>query len=651
MRALVTAAKASAISPTAPAAHERSHPSEPLPRAVGEAPARLDLSRTRVANPRPQRIQPSFALSASGTDQEREADRIADAVTRPEGPPQGADVGPAPPVGEARSHYTASVPSVVTRADSAAHGGSPLPPTIRAWAERRLGFNFDAVRVFADDGAARRSERVGARAFTYGSSVYFGAGQFAPHTPPGRRLIAHELTHVMQQMSRPRLIQAAPLEQGALDPGVDALKATLKTSYALADVLDGDAAWTLVELKAMAAALKLLPDADKKALVGATLKRVHSAGPSLGGRFDSSQGFSNPEHTEAFDQRVINMADLAFDPKLFDSQIVLLHEVGHAVDEYRRRKAVHDTRVAQAEKNKLVEQKETTATAIETTQTELDKSKQPLSDAEAELKEANKTVDVARQKKAQAAYSQRLEESNAKRRLLSKLKDTKADLLNKIATAEGKVVDNANAMAQHSVSPKVVEALKSDADLAKKAHAKALSAAEDDVKKLTAAAKKASSAYRTAVRVLSDAIDAFASATASGQCTEAEVDQEADAVEALIDARDKEHAALAAADPDGVLKIYSGVEAKQQRWFRSVWGHGLARFRSQRLQDFVEFVESTFTKRGKPIPFPTPYTKDSWPHKPGELFAETYAWFRKTPQALKALSPQLYGYLKENYKQ
>src|SRR5690242_8589085 len=55
-----------------------------------------------------------------------------------------------------------------------------------------LGERFADVRIHADDAAARSAEAVGARAYTVGSHVVFGRGQFAPGTAAGRRLLAHE---------------------------------------------------------------------------------------------------------------------------------------------------------------------------------------------------------------------------------------------------------------------------------------------------------------------------------------------------------------------------------------------------------------------------------------------------------------------------
>lgn len=75
-------------------------------------------------------------------------------------------------------------------------GGSRLPDDTRKDLESRFGYDFSPVRVYSDDGAARA---MGARAFAEGNNITFAAGQYAPHTPRGRRLLAHELAHVVQQ--------------------------------------------------------------------------------------------------------------------------------------------------------------------------------------------------------------------------------------------------------------------------------------------------------------------------------------------------------------------------------------------------------------------------------------------------------------------
>jgi hypothetical protein len=76
-----------------------------------------------------------------------------------------------------------------------------------AWAD------FSQVRVHADDAAARSAEEIGALAYTAGTHVVFGPGQFAPETSQGRQLLAHELTHVVQQGGRGFSIQRKVAEK------------------------------------------------------------------------------------------------------------------------------------------------------------------------------------------------------------------------------------------------------------------------------------------------------------------------------------------------------------------------------------------------------------------------------------------------------
>ncbi|MCI0535977.1 MAG: DUF4157 domain-containing protein [Verrucomicrobiales bacterium] len=77
--------------------------------------------------------------------------------------------------------------------------GVALPDTTRAFMENRFGSDFSRVRVHADEPAAEAAASVNARAFTKGASIVFARDQYAPHSPEGKWLLAHELTHVVQQ--------------------------------------------------------------------------------------------------------------------------------------------------------------------------------------------------------------------------------------------------------------------------------------------------------------------------------------------------------------------------------------------------------------------------------------------------------------------
>ncbi len=79
-----------------------------------------------------------------------------------------------------------------------AGGGEPLPEELRRELEVQLGAPLARVRLHTDDAAARAAEALHAHAFTVGEDVFFAAGAYAPSTEVGRRLLVHELTHVVQ---------------------------------------------------------------------------------------------------------------------------------------------------------------------------------------------------------------------------------------------------------------------------------------------------------------------------------------------------------------------------------------------------------------------------------------------------------------------
>lgn len=76
--------------------------------------------------------------------------------------------------------------------------GSPLPEGVRSSMERHLGTDFSDVKVHTGSDAAGTASQLGARAFTLGSNIHFGAGHFDPGSESGKQVLAHELTHVAQ---------------------------------------------------------------------------------------------------------------------------------------------------------------------------------------------------------------------------------------------------------------------------------------------------------------------------------------------------------------------------------------------------------------------------------------------------------------------
>lgn len=95
-------------------------------------------------------------------------------------------------------------------------GGRPLPTGLRRSFEPRFGYDFGDVRIHTGAAAADSARALHAHAFTLGRDIVFGDGEYSPHTTSGRRLIAHELVHVVQQGGEP----AGPVSSVLASPRV-----------------------------------------------------------------------------------------------------------------------------------------------------------------------------------------------------------------------------------------------------------------------------------------------------------------------------------------------------------------------------------------------------------------------------------------------
>jgi hypothetical protein len=99
--------------------------------------------------------------------------------------------------------------------------GRSLDPGLQAEMTRRIGGDFSQVRIHDDADAAQSADRLHALAYTVGREIVFASGQFAPHTLEGRRLLAHELTHTLQQGRDGRMrVQRQP-RPGEVDVDVE----------------------------------------------------------------------------------------------------------------------------------------------------------------------------------------------------------------------------------------------------------------------------------------------------------------------------------------------------------------------------------------------------------------------------------------------
>jgi hypothetical protein len=100
---------------------------------------------------------------------------------------------------------------------AAQQGGQPLAGGTRTTMESRFGHDFSGVRVHTGPEANSLARDLGADAFTVGRNIFFGSGRYAPESAGGQRLLAHELTHVVQQESATDPGVQTKLELGAVD--------------------------------------------------------------------------------------------------------------------------------------------------------------------------------------------------------------------------------------------------------------------------------------------------------------------------------------------------------------------------------------------------------------------------------------------------
>lgn len=120
-----------------------------------------------------------------------------------------------------------------TQLHSQSGRGRPLPDSVRAFMEPRFNADFSKVRVHVGRNAAQISRQINAKAFTHEQDIYFGAGAYRPGSDAGKRLLAHELTHVVQQ-STGTTLRREEETQAKLDLyGVSNISKPMTTLYGL----------------------------------------------------------------------------------------------------------------------------------------------------------------------------------------------------------------------------------------------------------------------------------------------------------------------------------------------------------------------------------------------------------------------------------
>lgn len=170
-----------------------------------------------ILSPAPVQLQAKLTVNAPGDIDEQTADRVADQVLRNPAPQHGnyGGEGPKDQLGQASHNRSPNggqgnnagelAPPLVS--EVLGSSGQPLDLHTRAFFEPRFGFDFSRVRIHQDQQAATSARGVGAHAYTVANHIVFGTNRSALEQPEQNHLLAHELTHVIQQQATqsPRL--------------------------------------------------------------------------------------------------------------------------------------------------------------------------------------------------------------------------------------------------------------------------------------------------------------------------------------------------------------------------------------------------------------------------------------------------------------
>jgi Domain of unknown function (DUF4157)/Bacterial toxin 28 len=242
---------------------EAARPAALLPRSLASIP--LFYSPTRASASSTARggasspsltlpIQAKLEVGAEDDPLEREADAAAEMVMDTRG--GDGDTHGLRPANHAVQRLSSAGAAAGIEAPASAvsainqlrqSGGSPLAPELRAFYEQRMGEDFGPVRVHTGPAASGVAEELGAKAFTIGKDIVFGEGHYRPATSQGKRLIAHELSHVVQQTAAAGAAQRSVVQRDIAAPTAPpkvappAVKAGARGSVTLATTVSSKA--------------------------------------------------------------------------------------------------------------------------------------------------------------------------------------------------------------------------------------------------------------------------------------------------------------------------------------------------------------------------------------------------------------------------
>lgn len=197
---------------------------------------------------------PQPQIGAPNSSAEKEADSIADQIIYQQAPPAQfalSSLSPSPQNIQRKPKPIDmnSSPNLHRGLVNGNVGGQALPKAIAKTMGRKMGTDFSDVRIHVNAQAARMNDALDARAFTYGSEIYFNQGAYDPQSQAGRHLIAHELVHVAQQT---RKIQRKPKTTHTAGPTKDLTRSEFEQimlqTFGVTKIINGTYEDQLIEL-------------------------------------------------------------------------------------------------------------------------------------------------------------------------------------------------------------------------------------------------------------------------------------------------------------------------------------------------------------------------------------------------------------------
>ncbi len=228
-------------------------------------------------------VQPKLKISSPDDTYEQEANHVANQIMEVSEPPlqRSCSCGGSCPGCQRKPHGAIGEQTALPAVDDVLNSpGHPLDPAVAAFMQSRFDHDLSPVRVHTDAQAANAADAINARAFTHKNHIVFGRDQYQPTSTGGKRLLAHELAHVVQQAGpSAQMIQRAPPPKQTVTP-------PQLTQQLYSQAIASIASKTGVNATLLAVL--------RQGQVGQTVTGVHSASSTLTVTIPPPQGSTGP---------------------------------------------------------------------------------------------------------------------------------------------------------------------------------------------------------------------------------------------------------------------------------------------------------------------------------------------------------------------